>query len=370
MLDLIPIEVLGLILDNFCGHHVKYQPGSPFKLPLHFHCLDPGPAVFWTLGQLALALEIHELVTPRLYHSLFEPSRHVPASKWMVLLARTLIARPDIAERFVRHIATRSDCDEAIISREEEASISREDGTPAAVWERCQTLNSAYWPNPSCQQPCMRFNALRALICSLCPNLMSIACNFRRARLYSDATALASLQAVRILLDYSCHSEPAEVLPMLLMKAPNLRALQIWSSWDMTYEYRPGVGRNRVRVTFNVTELDVHRIWMEEEGLARILAICPGLRKLTVSSWTLLADDADHPPQEQRYWMGFRAGSKVGSPRGRNWNGLVVEADAELCQAQDYGRDRAEAGQASARTADQMRCDESVALLGLLALPR
>jgi hypothetical protein len=301
MLDLIPTEVLGLILDNFCGHHVKYRPGSPFQLPLHFRCLDPGPAVFWTLGQLALTSKyMNELVTPRLYHSLFEPSRRVPGSKWMVLLARTLIARPDIAERFVRHIATRPDCDEAIISREEEASISREDGTPAAVRERCQTLNSAYWPNPSYQQPCMRFTTLRALICSLCPNLMSIACDFRRPRLYSDATALTGLRAVRILLDCPYHGEPAEVLPMLLMMAPNLRVLQIWSNWDMTYEYRPGVGRNRVRVTFNnVTELDVHRIWMEEEGLAGILAICPGVRKLTVSSWTLLADDADHPPKSK-----------------------------------------------------------------------
>ena len=318
----LPIDIIECVLDELCPHHPELTPSSAWParraiwsvaeiVEIYGRRCEEKKQIelqegnFAALGSLCRASKrLNALATRRLYHTVVEswqPSHPLQRhhDSLCSLLARTLVARPDLA-RLVRHIRTdrlfkgwlyglvicdRAGskkpgtlvCDEVQDYFKERAAVHRGSWS-YSFRERERTGLRDYM---NCQDVAL------SIVLSLCPSLQTLDFHIRGdgSAPFSlcDRAAFPSLQAVQL------RASDANVafFANLWRMAPNLRAILLTNSicprWN---DDRDAAFREACQDSgfTHVTDVDLTCVYIRKKGLAFILRICPGLKRLRILS--------------------------------------------------------------------------------------
>lgn len=267
MLSPANLAVLEAVVEYLCHHCTPRQPLH--KRPcLNAHCgaecLGRGQERrdIPTLAALCqVSKHVNAIATPHLYHR--------PTCRQWPLLARTLLARPDLA-RHVRHLSTRDWVSVCF--------ALKEPGFPAEV--------ARYWDGKveyhveageGAAGECLEAeNVEMSLVVSLCPNLEELDTPLTQADAFafSGPWSMRRLKTVVAAYDDPVYGMNLGALARLAAAAPSLSTLIGWqvnSCYDMPV---PG----------NVTRLRLGRSSMGIEGLRNVLRACPRLEAFGYSA--------------------------------------------------------------------------------------
>ncbi|KAK4142202.1 uncharacterized protein C8A04DRAFT_30159 [Dichotomopilus funicola] len=313
-LSKLPPEILDLILDWLCLHHVHdlqvyvgERSFEPYKSPSHQH--DDVRASFTGLASLCRASKyLNQLTTWRLYHSLIEQKTNLGWAR----LARTLIRRKDLAA-LVRHLFVEFQEKRSYHSFlppevnsyfAEQVALTPGVGLKADSLTRSELADTASEP-------------AAALLTSLCPNLLTAKFaspmdpGLPVALGLSPPGSLASLRDVQIL-----HLDPEftfdlSVYTRFFRAAPNIRLLRLLQV-ICSQPLEEGLGLE------NVTDLELLISCMAGDDLAHILRLCPNVQRLTYVCGPLYEVDQfnpreavamvlEHSPKIQRFELDLAA---------------------------------------------------------------
>lgn len=261
------LAVFEVVVEYLCHHCTPRQPLH--KRPcLNAHCgaecLGRGQERrdIPTLAALCLTSKhVNVIATPYLYHR--------PTCRQWPLLARTLLARPDLA-RHVKHLSTRDWVPVYF--------ALKEPGFPAEVaryWDEKVEyhVEAGEGAAPECLEA---ENMEMNLVVSLCPGLEELDTPLVRADafLFSGPWSMRRLKTVAAAYDDPGYGMNLGALARLAAAAPSLSTLIAWqvnSCYDM-----PVLG--------NVTRLRLGRGSLGLEGFGDALRACPRLEEFEYSA--------------------------------------------------------------------------------------
>ncbi|KAH6612839.1 hypothetical protein B0J18DRAFT_441228 [Chaetomium sp. MPI-SDFR-AT-0129] len=269
-LSKLPPELLDLILDWLCLHHVHDLQdfvGERF-FELYQSLSDQyndETASFAGLGSLCRASKyLNQLTTWRLYHSLI--GRKTPFV-W-ALIARTLIRRKDLAA-LVRHLSVESlekPSDQCFLPPEVESYFAEQVALTPDVGLRADSLTSS--------------EAAAALLTSLCPNLLTAEFaspmdpGLPVALGLCPPGPLGSLRDVQISHPDRKLRFDLSVFARLFRDVPDIRLLRLIRA-SCSQPLEEGLKLE------NVTDLELLSSCMAGDDFAHILRLCPNVQRLT-----------------------------------------------------------------------------------------
>ncbi|KAK5658122.1 hypothetical protein OQA88_2678 [Cercophora sp. LCS_1] len=278
----LPTEILDEILDYLYTHHIKKLRIYRITFKKTQTSIE-GIQKHESVNYKALASvcrtsrRLNQLATWRLYHSL---TNFETRDRWRQI-ARTLIARPDIAQ-LVKHLILH---DTAPVCQVGEWAGGLDQSLPPEVNDHFKRLvvqypEAGFTPTELSRRFMAENNltAQLALMASLCPNLDMLDCN-----IYPDTNcveygfcppgSMQSLHSLRIQFT-DCFLSPFSLRPgfQLLRAAPNIRFLRIFSA--------KGCHIPKDLVLKELTEVDLRMCLMHEEQFVAFLKMCPNLRRL------------------------------------------------------------------------------------------
>ncbi|KAK4098188.1 hypothetical protein N658DRAFT_226133 [Parathielavia hyrcaniae] len=277
-------ELLEHILDGLCLHHIQdlRQP------PLYYSKDD-----FIGLASLCrVSRHFNQLATWRLYHSLVSWRTD---SSWQ-LIARTLIEREDLA-KLVKHLSLDPEGldipDDPSHFLPNVVAYFEEEVAPSATDAGLHpgSLTSNYENSENYLQDA----AVLALMTSLCQNLSTI--DFGSTREQGAAFAscpegsLLSLRHVQVSHYDTEGGFALDQLFPLFEAAPNISLLRL----DMIGNVGPPEEGLRLE---HLADLELHSCCITAQSLARILSLCPNLRRLQYWSGGMLYRDDQFGPRE------------------------------------------------------------------------
>lgn len=225
--------------------------------------------------------QISAVATPHLYH---RPT----CSPWWGL-ARTLLARPDLASR-VKHLCTRGWTGSGTIV---ESSL----GELQSYWER-QAPGGFEDADEIAHILNVRMNYVVLLVSSLCPNLeeLDAVIDYEDVAELQEPVALERLRTIALSYEDTEFGLGVETLSPVIRAAPNIETLMGWQ-----------VGtEGHTADLANLKHLYLDNSYVSADGLRELLSSCPRLESFRyVSGDATVGDQHFEPDEAQRTIVEF-----------------------------------------------------------------